>query len=197
VFASGVARADLFFWHSKKKQPAAVKSAGPPQDRKLEERIVRPDMGMEYNLENSSFGGADRKAQSKAASVKNFDGLKPFESKAFSSKAYAGTKTSSLKDEKYAVNSAELKGKYEIPNATKKQDTKTVPVNASRDSNKTVAVDASREANQKFFGKGRSQDRMDAVKGPPEEKALARGGYGGDLKQLTIDDIRELLNKSK
>lgn len=197
MLASGAARADLFFWHPKKKQPAVVKASGPPADAKLAERIMRPNMSMEYNLENSTLGGVDRKAPTKSASVRKFDGLKPFESRSFSSKAYAGTKSSWLKDEKYAVGSAETKGKYEIPNATKKQDTKTVPVTTSRDSTKAVAVNSSREANQQFFGRGRSQDRMDSVKGSPGEKALSAGGYGGDLKQLTIDDIRDLLNKSK
>jgi hypothetical protein len=205
IFASGAAHADWLFWHSKKSADAkaaeaaakAAKAAGPREQQKLEQRIMRPDMTMEYDVSNSTFHGSDKKAASKKASVKDYTGLQKFDSKAYSTDSFKGAKSSWLKDEKFATSKAETKGKYELPNLKKKTDLKTVPVTESRDATKTVAVNASREGNQRFSFHGRSQDRMDAVKGSPGEKELSAGGYSGDLKPMTIDDIRTLLNKSK
>jgi hypothetical protein len=205
VLASGAAHADLLFWRSKKSAETrtaaaaakAAKAAGPRQEQKLEQRIMRPDMTLEYDVTNSTFHGSDKQARSKKASVKDFTGLQKYDAKAFSTGAFSGNKSSWLKDEKYATSSASTKGKYEIPDLKKKTEVKTVPVMASRDAAKTVAVNTSRDANQTFFGKGRSQDRFDKEKGSPEDRGLKPVGYGGDLKPMTIDDIRTLLNKSK
>ena len=44
--------------------------------------------------------------------------------------------------------------------------------------------------------RGRSQDKLDKEKGggSADSKPV---GYGGDFKVMTIDDVRELLNKNK
>lgn len=164
------------------------------QERKLADRIMKPDYTQSYDVRKSSFG-TDRTVGSKKASVKDFQYDQRFNAKTFESKSFWGSRPSWLGGKKFATAEASTKGMYEIPNAQKPYSTKESPVKEAREASKTMETKPSMYANRGFIGKGRSQDRFDLEKGVP--KGNESIGYNGDLKTMTIDDIRTLLNKNK
>lgn len=97
---------------------------------------------------------------------------------------------------KFNADKANLNTRNVVVNATKQVETKTSATKADRDSNKESATRDYASGSREFRGRGRSQDRLDKE----GEKALMGTvplGLGGDLHQLTIDEVRQLLNKNK
>jgi hypothetical protein len=68
-------------------------------------------------------------------------------------------------------------------------------VKEAYDAGRTIDTRTASAAGRPFLGRGRSQDRLDIEKGTPQ--SVKPIGYTGDLKTLSIDDVRELLNKNK
>jgi hypothetical protein len=167
------------------------------QERKLIDRIMKPDQTLEYDVRQSSFSSSHTISPPTAHVEKTFSYDQHVLAKPFDAKTFSGAKTAWFGNFHFATNEARTKGKFEIPNATKKADTKTVPVSAARESSKTMDTHAFAAGSKSYFSRGRSQDRFDK-EGPAATASTARPlGYSGELKPLTIDDIRELLNKNK
>ncbi len=147
----------------------------------------------EYNLEKSTFHGG-RGFAMKGASVKEFQFDQKVSPKQFNTAAYAGTKSSWMGNFKFSANSAKTTGKYEIPNADKAAPVKEHAVKGYVDSDKKMAV-RDYAGQRPYLRRGASQDLID--KNP--EKAAQGGtvGWNGTMKPMTIDDVRELLNKNK
>lgn len=164
---------------------------GQVQEKKAAERVLGvPDMTLNYDLRKSSFG-SDQKYSAKDATVKSFTVEQHYFPKAFAAKPYAGSRESSLADSKFQTTEAPTK---RFAATDKTTATKTVPVNDSQYAGKKMDVGDSAEAGKSFFGQGRSQSLFDRA-GPAAANAPV--GYSGDLKPMTIDDIRTLLNKNK
>ena len=162
------------------------------QERKLEQRILKPDMSKPFNLEKAPFGGK-RAYQGSSANVKEFYAPQRYGPREYQAKDFTGSKGSWFGNAKFNTESAAPKGKFEIPNATRKADTKTLAVDDARESSKTMKT--SKYATGEITWRGRSQDKLDSEKGGPgDSKPL---GYSGDFKVMSIDDVRELLNKNK
>jgi len=101
------------------------------------------------------------------------------------------TKTNSAAGRTYATADAPTTGKYAIPNGSKKYGTKSSATKESSDANKTAATQSVWDAQRPYLGaeSQKMQTTLDKSKAPP--------GWTGDVKPMTIDDIRDLLNKSK
>ena len=175
---------------------AAASAFGQQQEKMIDRLLKKPDATLNYDVRKSTFG-TDRSFSSKSAPSKEFSGARAFSAKSFNAKSFAGTQKAWMADTKYGTKEADTKGRYQIPNSDKSPALKTVDVKESSDARKTVDTRASPEEGRSFFAKGRSQDRFDMEKGVPSERGRTPVGYSGDLKPMTIDDIRTLLNKNK
>lgn len=171
------------------------------QERKLLDRLTRPDTSLEFDLRNSSFGGKEKAVSGKQARSQEYRGTRDFAAKDFQARSFQGQKEARAAQREYAAKSARTDGRYEIPGLGKKPVLRAVPVENATEASKAKPTqeyaDAHRGAKGGDPGKqGRSQDRLTAEQqtGPTGTTPV---GWSGNMKQMTIDDIRELLNKNK
>ena len=168
------------------------------QERKLLDRIMQPDTTLEFDLRKSSAIGS-RAYAAGSARVKEFHYTQKAEPKTFRTREFHGTKTAWMGDFKFSTKEANSRGKYEIPNAGKSAETKSMRVKQASESDKTMATRALPDGNREYRGsliRPRSQDRL-TQQGPGAQADRTIGWQGGNLKPMTIDDVRELLNKNK
>lgn len=159
------------------------------QEKRLEQRLLgKPDLGKVFDSRQGSTFGRQSFATG-TARVRDFYFTQKFAPKDYDTRAYGGTKGSWFGDFKFSTREAGTKGNYEIPNAAKKADTKTLPVSDARENSKTMATAAYAKRDRPYLG--------------PEANRVHRPipggqvGWSGDLRPMTIDDVRELLNKNK
>ena len=148
------------------------------QEEKLVDRLLRPKMELQNSAQTKKFT-ADRRPLSKEASVrsfyvqqkptgKQFGGTRDFSAWEFNARRYRGTKQSSLSSRNQMINSH-----------SHYASTRAVSARTSPDSNRT-APDRTYAGQRPFLGKGKSQ------------KALSQ-----QSRPMTIEEVRELLNKNK
>ena len=106
----------------------------------------------------------------------------------------------------FATNDANAKGKYSIPNATKATDTRSVATKEASDATKGAPVRSLSDGRRLYLGPeskkaGQSVDPKDLAnwRNAGESVYYSDGTIEkvSTLKQLSIEDIRNLLNKSK
>jgi hypothetical protein len=150
------------------------------QENKLMERIMRPDMSLTYSGQNKAFAGtgltaADRKFETKSfypgdlALTKSFWGAKTFSSKSFAMEKYSRAKAM-----------ADVRANAEMAFASTEFPT-----------HKSALIRSSPEANKKIETRDYAESRPFLVKGT-RQKILSTQSH-----PLTIDEVRELLNKNK
>ena len=148
------------------------------QEQKLLDRLLKPEMSLENSAQGKQFtaGGAtiDKQARTKSFYVRDRRAEKQFVTGNFSTKRF---RTSSSRYQQQEAN---------VATQTKIQKVDTpypAPgfrgVGAARESDKMVETSNYRET-RPFLGRGKSQ------------KALSQQD-----RPLTIDEVRELLNKNK
>lgn len=159
------------------------------QDRKLEDRLTKPDMTKEFNPSTHAVGSA-RTYGTGGAATKDFKFDQKIKPTAYNTGEFAGAKEASAAQRKYATTAANTSGKYSIPNAQKAADTKTAPTKEAPDANKVAATRELSDARRPFLGpESKNLNKLvDPTKGV---------GWKGNLEPLSIDDIRTLLNKNK
>jgi len=157
--------------------------------------ILHPDEKKAFDLDNAKFFGTKGfSGTTKVTQSKEFQFDQKFSPKAFNAATYSGTKGAWLGDMKFSTKSASTSGKYEIPNAGKAADTKALPIKDYVYSDKAVATKIF-PGQRPFLKRGPSQDLFDKEKGYPSTSKPI--GFTGDLRPMTIDDVRTLLNKNK
>jgi hypothetical protein len=178
----------------KKEKPVTDKPFVDDTKRTLQDRLEHPNFEKSFDatkgspVSNRSVGV--RKASSKEFSTRNFS------ARDFSARDFGGAKPALLAKSKVETQAAPTKGRNEIPNTDAKAPTKTVAVKSTWDAEKKVDTRTASGSGREFLVKGRSQDRLDLEKNQPRGTSTPIG-YSGDLKSLTIQDVRELLNKNK
>jgi len=187
------------------------------QERKLMDRILKPNESLTFDLKNATFNGG-KSFSTGAANVKEFYIPQRFNSKEFRTESYAGTKGFWMGDFKYTSKAFDTKQSARLASVIKPFGTKEVPVVSASESSKAFGV--KKFATKATSFSGRSQHKIDE-EGPGAQSSIGLGGnssssqgsvaMGDDgkyhvepvdtyqiLKELkTIDDVRELLNKSK
>ena len=115
--------------------------------------------------------------------------------KEFSTHAAPGVNKFWAGDVKYDAKTANLGTHTVIPNTTKAFATKTSPTEDARESGKESPTRAYADTH-KFVKRGLAQDRLDR-EGPDALRGTTPVGFQGEMHQLTIDEVRDLLNKNK
>jgi hypothetical protein len=149
------------------------------QEQKLIDRLLRPDMNLKNGAQNKKFiadgASADKRATVGAfyvqekSNAKKFSGTRDFAAPKFQSRfSQAGNKKANLLSRNQVPNS---RSTYSVA--------RTINPPAARDAKKTVA---SRDysGNRPFLDRGKSQKSLNR-QNPP----------------MTIDQVRDLLNKNK
>lgn len=141
-----------------------------------------------------------------SARTKTFYSNARTDAKGYDTRPFAGAKGTRLADAKFSTQEAKTRGKYEIPNAGREAATKLVGTPDARESAKTMPVRKLRDADREYLGR-----EMARIGQAPSPESLADWRQGGEatvtvggkvekfstLQPLSIEDVRELLNKSK
>lgn len=162
------------------------------QEEKLIDRLKRgPNSNLTYDTNQSTFGNHSAPS-SKVVKTTDFN-TRSFMAREFISKPYAGSeKHSWFASLFFPAKSASTSGKYEIPNASRAYGTKDVPTKEARDAGKVSATTAFAATDLQYLKRNRFDASIKTA--PSQDKTV---GYTGDLRPMSIDDVRELLNKNK
>jgi hypothetical protein len=163
----------------------SVGSEAVTSERGAEILVFDPDKS--FDLGKFNTGGL-RTHQVGAARTKEYYYEQKMKPTAYRTRDFWGNKRSPLSDRDFATSAAPTRGKYEIPNATTKADTKAMPVNEAREASKMLATRTAPGSQRPYLGKesSRLQKAIDPNQRPP--------GWSGDLRELTVDDVRAILN---
>jgi hypothetical protein len=150
---------------------------GQDQERKLIDRLLRPDMSLQSSEQTKKFV-ADKTLVDKQAHVSTF-----YLQKKSSSKDFSGTRDFSVQPARNQLISpaqgktADISSRTRLPNT--RYPTSPKPVRSANDPNKKKKTNDF-SGNRPFFEQGKSQKSL-TRQNPP----------------LTIEQVRELLNKNK
>lgn len=164
--------------------------------------IFQPDSHKEFNP-NSYAANSNRTYGTKGASTKNFDSDRQVRLDTFQTRGFWGSKSNSATQKKFATKDADTRA-YLLPD--KNPGNKTAATKEAWDAKKTAATHELSDARRQYLG---VESRK--LNNKVDPKTLANWRAGGEtvvdsdgeidkvssLKALSIDDIRDLLNKSK
>jgi hypothetical protein len=179
-------------WNSRAKEQQRLNAAVQPKPTSREEEIMRPDITKQFNLGSAKFGSGMSVTGKKAATSEFYfedkTRTKSFATNALGAKPAWGT------DSKFATKSADTKESW-FARLTAR--TKSYETGESRDANKGLQGRAL--AGKDFEARGRRQADIDKNGAPGMTSGGERDGgqsWAGDLKPLSIQDVRTLLNKN-
>ena len=194
----------------------ALNNVGAAGSERWSEMVVL-DPDKSFNMKNMSTGSS-RTFNTGNANVKEFNYEQKVTTKPYASRGFWGAKQSAFSDQRFATRAAQTSGNYEIPNATKKADTKTAATKEAREADLAMAVRTLPDGSRQYLGK-----EKDKMKTPvdPKEAANWRGASAmittggevgpsvkgrryvtpveqyGQMKEISVEELRELLNKNK
>jgi hypothetical protein len=168
----------------------AVAKEPTPAPSRNRQVVGEPDLTREFNVQQlSPFGRSKSEFQVRGANTNSFYFQQKFQPKGYQTQSFE-TKGSRYTDFKFSTKDAQTKS-FE----TKAAPVKTAPVKDAREGSKTAATREFSDANRTSAFKGRNQALFDK-EGPAAQSKIGPS-WSGDLKTLTVEDIREILNKNK
>lgn len=177
-----------------------------PKERSLSQRLLKPDLEKKFDMNQlSPFSRSKSEFRAHSAQTNSFHFQQKFKAKDFQTNSFR-TKEAWDRDTKFATKDAQTKT-FE----TKAAPVKTAPVKDAREAGKSAPTREFYEANRTSNFKGRRQALFDK-EGPGAQAKIGPsfgGGsfslpgqgegasWTGNLRQLSVDDVREILNKNK
>ncbi|HEX4083766.1 MAG TPA: hypothetical protein VHY22_02555 [Chthoniobacteraceae bacterium] len=154
------------------------------QESQLAERLLQPDRTLgNSNQDKTYYGGGTGLDFSKTANVKQFDFVQKFSPKSFETKAFTA-KNFWMGSFKFSTKTASVKTDAQ---AHQTFATKAAAIKQASEANKSFTTDKGsysiRDADVTARGKT-SQEHLDEL-------------YKGSSKNMTIDEVRDLLNKPR
>ena len=151
------------------------------QERTLEQRIMKPDMTMDANEQKKGFRSEKSFGTTNANGDKHFSLFPQFSLKSFFTSSYSDSKSYWTGDYKPGSKGSTLAKNGNFQDAGKRYDTKTMAVSEAREAGKSYNK-SSNFATKETREVGKSQKALD------QQHAQ---------KEMSIDEVRDLLNKSK
>jgi hypothetical protein len=157
-----------------------ARASAQEQEQKLLERVLKPDMSLQNHQQDKQFTGGGS-VTVKQARTKSFFFFKrrpekEFPAGSFNAKEFSGTRVSQYQKAEAYVTTKRRIPKADVPYST----AAFASVREATDANKSVDIPEFGAATRPYLGRGKSQ------------KALSQQD-----RPLTIDQVRELLNKNK
>ena len=151
------------------------------QERKLLDRVLKPDMSLQNSLQEKQFtgGGTVTMKQARTKSFLFFKKRVPekeFATSDFRAKAFSGTRVSRYQNSEAKVSTTRRIPKADVPYSTAAFSA----VRAAPEARRAVAVSEFAGSDRPFLVRGKRQKALDQQN-----------------RAMTIDQVRELLNKNK
>ena len=192
------ARRFPLFGNSRTKEQQRLNAATSAKPTSLEERIMKPDITKEFNPSSANFGSGrsitGKKAATSAFHFENKTRTKTYETGTFATKKAWGS------DSQYATKTAETKESWF---ARKTAPTKTYATRETWDANKGLQGQVLPGSDRKFVAIGRRQAEYDADRAAGKAPKVMVGGdreagqsWSGEVRPLSIQDVKSLLNKN-
>ena len=163
------------------------------QERGFRERVLgEADRTMEFKGWDKSFNYGRGKIEAKNARAKKFHFTQKVRAKDYVTKDYLGTKGAWGGDFLYDVGAAHSEAKHRNPKIDSEYATSEVKAENAKESGTTARTTSNRDAHREYLGKEAGK-----IKASERGNTAISSGWQGKLRVLSIDDIRELLNKSK
>jgi hypothetical protein len=159
---------------------ALCSASGQDQERKLVDRLLKPDMTLQNEAQNKKFTGEGSASINKRANVRTFYAYQKTRSKNFS-----GTRDFAT-NQFYSQTYHSRRGSYDVSSRQTMTNSRAAYANQTardvRDAPQSGKKVASRAyaGTRPFLDEGKSQKSLNQQNAP-----------------LTIDEVRELLNKNK
>jgi hypothetical protein len=148
------------------------------QEGKLVERLLRPDMTLQNTTQNKKFS-ADGASINKKATVGTFYFQQKSNSRSFSNTREFSARQFNSRSFQGAGAASGISSQQPIGNSQPSYSTRTARVRDAHDADK-AATSRAFAGNRPFLGQGKSQKALNRKNAP-----------------LTIEQVRELLNKNK
>ena len=182
-------------WNSRTKEQSRLDAAMAPKPTTREEQVMRPDITKEFNLSAARFGSG-RSVTGKAAATSEFYFVNKTRTKNFDTKEFATKEAQSAKS-KYETKTAETKESWF---ARRTAQTKPYATRESSDANKNLQGRVLPGSEKQFVARGRRQAEIDKQHGvagmTPGGDRDAGQSWSGEVRPLTIQDVKTLLNKN-
>jgi hypothetical protein len=155
-------------------------ASGQDQERKLVERLLKPDLTLQNEAQNKKFTGDGSASINKRANVRTF-----YAQQKTRSKSYSGTRDFAT-SQFYSQTYHNGRGAYDVSSRQTMANSRAIYANQTargvRDAPQSGKAVASRAyaGTRPFLDEGKSQKSLNQQNAP-----------------LTIDQVRELLNKNK
>jgi hypothetical protein len=181
-------------WNSRTHEQARLNAATEPEPRTREEEILRPNASKEFNPRSANFGSG-RSFSTKGAGTNEFHFVDKTRTKSFATREF-GTKGVWDSGTSYATKVAPTKESWfsRLTAGSKSYATKE-----SREAGKEATTRALPGGDRPFLVQGRKQGELDnkgAAAMPMGGERVGGESWSGDLKPLTIQDIKTLLNRN-
>ncbi len=182
------------FSNSRSREQQRLNAAMSPKPTTREEQVMKPDLTKEFNPSTANFGSGrtltGKPAATNAFQFENRMRTKPFETGMFATKQAWGA------DSKFATKSVPTKPSW-FSRMT--APTKTYTTRESRDANRGMVGAALPGSDKKFVAIGRRQAELDkhgASMLPMGADRDSGQSWSGEVKPLSIQDVKALLNKN-
>jgi hypothetical protein len=146
----------------------------------------------EFALETAGFQST-RSLESRSKSATTFQFVDRTRTRDFSTTAFSGGKNAWLGENKLRLTDARTRG---YADAGRTSETKAHPTERWSGSEKSTPTRAATASTRPFLIRGRSQDAIDANPDLAKTGTVVTGWEGG-LQPMTIEQVRDLLNKNK
>lgn len=154
------------------------------QDRKLLDRIQRPDMSLSNPMQNKEFSGGSGVQILDAPIARSFAGTKEARTKEFATRSFFGIKNPWFGERVFESREAPLFARGGPANLNEPYPVSEARVREFPDSDKQASMADSTVAVRPFLNRGEAQGSLDQI----SDKIK---------KEMTIDEVRELLNKPR
>jgi hypothetical protein len=151
------------------------------QERKLEDRLLRPDMTLQSDFQSKRFNQTAGFSVRSSAHSKSFGYSRNVNPGSFNTRLFLGAKGFGESKKTAESKTANTAGKYASFDGDRSYGTRPVETDTPHDSGRSYGVDA--YGTREFRPDGKSQKSLDR--------------RSAKMKDLTIDQVRELLNKNQ
>ncbi len=181
-------------WNSRTTEQTRLNAAAAPKQTSREEALLHPDITKEFNPSSANFGSG-RSVSGKKMATSEFHFVDRTRTKSFETRGFATKEATGMKSQ-YATKTAETKESWF---ARRTALTKAYETRENSDANKNLEGRALPGSEKKFVARGRRQADLDKNGAPGQAMGADRDGgqsWSGEVRPLTIQDVRTLLNKN-
>lgn len=170
--------------------PLLAEPAEKPVGRSINQRFGSIDQGLVFDPGRGS-AKLEKNFNVRGARTDTFQYDQKVAPAKYETREFA-PKTSWFSRLKFWTKEAPSSGAHEVPNVSRQADTKTAAVKDARDAGKTMTVRTLPGGDRIYLGPERA--KLDRAVDP--NKPLP-GWTGTKMETLTLEEVRELLNKNK